>query len=333
MQQVKSSIGIVAIGRNEGERLQRCLASVAGYPMVYVDSGSTDNSVGFAQSVGAHCVVLDMSTPFTAARARNMGFRALLERNPDLEYVMFVDGDCEIRRDWIPKALQVLAREDTVAAVCGRRRERFPEASVFNLLCDIEWDTPVGTARACGGDAVYRVQVLQDVGGFDGGFIAGEEPELCFRIRQAGYSIQRLDAEMTLHDADMTRAAQWWKRTKRSGYAYYLSANKHGHLAPEHYNRKEVKSITIWGGGFFAALILSVMMVSLWPLLLYIFACVAQVFRVALKQKRIIDTFGRNAAFIYALSVVAGKIPQFVGVSQGYLRNLRGQQHTLVEYK
>ncbi len=65
--------GVVIIGRNEGERFERCLRSLVGRasPIVYVDSGSTDNSVGFAEShasSGVHVVRLDMSTPFTAAR-------------------------------------------------------------------------------------------------------------------------------------------------------------------------------------------------------------------------------------------------------------------------
>ena len=67
-----SEIGVIAIGRNEGERLRRCLDSVVGkgFSVVYVDSNSTDGSVDFARSVGAEVVELDMSLPFSAARAQ-----------------------------------------------------------------------------------------------------------------------------------------------------------------------------------------------------------------------------------------------------------------------
>src|SRR5690606_31540646 len=141
--------GVVAIGRNEGERLERCLNSLQGLPLVYVDSGSKDNSVAFARSVGAHCVELDMSRPFTAARARNAGFRALLDLHPDLQWVMFVDGDCEVQPDWLADALEVGNSDAKIAVVCGRRRERYPASSIYNEMCDIEWNTPVGEALAC----------------------------------------------------------------------------------------------------------------------------------------------------------------------------------------
>lgn len=69
------TVAAVAIGRNEGARLVACLESMVGRvdPIIYVDSGSTDNSVAEARARGAEVVELDMSIPFTAARARNAG--------------------------------------------------------------------------------------------------------------------------------------------------------------------------------------------------------------------------------------------------------------------
>jgi hypothetical protein len=80
---------------------------------------------------------------------------------------------------WCDRAREVLQDEPNVAVVCGRRRERFPQASGFNLLCDLEWNTPVGEALACGGDAMMRVKAIQEVTGYNPSLIAGEEPELC----------------------------------------------------------------------------------------------------------------------------------------------------------
>src|SRR6476660_3526039 len=82
-------VAVVAIGRNEGERLQRCLESVRPQceTIVYVDSGSDDGSVDLARGLGVEVVELDMSIPFTAARARNEGLRRLRELRPSLEYV------------------------------------------------------------------------------------------------------------------------------------------------------------------------------------------------------------------------------------------------------
>ncbi|MCE9606893.1 MAG: glycosyltransferase [Planctomycetia bacterium] len=213
-------IGVVAIGRNEGERLRTCLRSLVGRAgaVVYVDSGSTDGSVALARSLGAEVVELDLALPFTAARARNAGFERLRQVLPAVEFVQFVDGDCEVRSGWLADAIAAFEGQPRWAVVCGRRRERRPEASVFNRLCDIEWDTPVGEASACGGDALMRVVAFVEVGGFDDSLIAGEEPEMCVRMRRHGWTIHRLAAEMTWHDAAMTRLGQWWKRTVRAGH-------------------------------------------------------------------------------------------------------------------
>ncbi|MDE2403617.1 MAG: glycosyltransferase [Sphingomonadales bacterium] len=215
-------VGIIAIGRNEGDRLRRCLTSidVPGAPVIYVDSGSTDGSSAMARALGAQVVDLDMTRPFTAARARNAGLEALVAAHPALDYVQFVDGDCEFEPGWIDAALRFLDGHPDVAVVCGRRRERHPEASFYNRLCDAEWNTPVGEARACGGDALMRRQPLVEMGGYDPAVAAGEEPELCHRLRAAGWRIWRIDAAMTIHDAAMHRFRQWWLRAVRSGLGY-----------------------------------------------------------------------------------------------------------------
>jgi glycosyltransferase involved in cell wall biosynthesis len=243
----KLNIGIVAIGRNEGERLKRCLASVSSAPfIVYVDSGSSDGSQRSARDLGAQVVELDMSTLFTAARARNAGFHRLLEIAPDLPYVQFVDGDCELNESWPEHACAFLDAKADVAAVCGRRRERFPHRSIYNWLCDHEWDGPVGEVRYCGGDVMIRTQALAAVSGYRDDLIAGEEPELCVRLRQAGWRIWRLDREMTLHDAAMTRLSQWWRRAIRGGYAFAEGAYLHGGAPERHYVWDSMR-ISLWG--------------------------------------------------------------------------------------
>ena len=241
--------GVVAIGRNEGDRLVGCLASVAGRsgPVVYVDSGSTDGSVEAADRLGASVVALDLALPFTAARARNAGLARLLEVDPDLEFVQFVDGDCEVVAGWLERAEAALMADPGLAVVCGRRRERHPEASIYNRLCDLEWDTPVGPAKACGGDALMRVGALRQVGGFDPSLIAGEEPELCVRLRREGWRIERIDAEMTLHDAAMTRFVQWWKRSVRAGHAFAEGAAKHGRPPERHWAREARGALGLGG--------------------------------------------------------------------------------------
>src|SRR3546814_16920716 len=114
-----------------------------------------------------------MRLPFAAARARNEGFEALRAANPDLEFVQFIDGDCELESGWIETAERFLNEESDFAATCGRRRERFPEARFYNRLCAEEWTTPDGAAAQCGGDAMLRCASFRADDGYDHGIITG----------------------------------------------------------------------------------------------------------------------------------------------------------------
>ena len=325
-------IGLVAIGRNEGQRLRQCLVSATNKVarVVYVDSGSTDGSLELARSLGADTVELDLSIPFTAARARNEGFARLLELAPDIEFVQFVDGDCEVVDGWIELAQQELAAKPELAVVCGRRRERFPNATAYNRLCDIEWDTPIGEAKACGGDSMMRVKAFEQVGGFNPALIAGEEPELCVRLRQNGWKIERLDAEMTLHDAQMTGFDQWWKRSQRAGHAYAEGSWLHGNTPERHWVKDTVR---IWLWGFVLPVLAlgtawfthgwSLLLLAGYPVLSY------RIYR-RMQEER---TLPAKDAALYAISCVLGRFPQLQGQIQFHQRRLLGQPSNLIEYK
>ena len=326
-----SATGFVLIGRDEGERLRRCLASVVrtGCPVVYVDSGSRDGSVAAAQAVGATVVALDMAQPFTAARARNAGWRRLLQDHPGLQQVHFLDGDCELVDGWLPLAEQALAADPPLAVVCGRRRERHPEASVFNRLCDIEWNTPPGPARACGGDALVRVEALTATGGYRDELIAGEEPELCVRIRAAGWGVRRLDADMTWHDAAMSRWGQWWQRTKRAGHAFAEGAALHG-APPERHGVAQRRRALLWGLLLPTAALLPALTGAHASLLLLL-AYPVQVLRLALRPDA--ATRAADAAWLRAFFLVLGRFPEAAGVLLYHWRRLLRRRSTLIEYK
>jgi GT2 family glycosyltransferase len=322
----KPRIGAVLIGRNEGARLVAALAAAQGQVgrMVYVDSGSTDGSVEAARAAGAAVVDLDLSIPFTAARARNEGVARLLEDGP-LDYVQFIDGDCALQPGWIDTAQAFLDENTQAAVVHGRRRERYPEATVYNQLCDWEWDRPAGQAKSCGGDAMMRLAAFQAVGGYDPGLIAGEEPELCVRLRAAGWQIWCLDAEMTLHDAAMTRFGQYWKRAQRAGHAYAEGAAMHG-APPERHGVAGRNRALIWGAGLPVAILVAGL---IWPwAFLGVLIYPAQVIRIALTQ----GPTGR-AGWIRALFLTVEKFPQARGVIGYALDRLRGRRGGLIEYK
>lgn len=328
---LNSDVGIVAIGRNEGERLRRCLLSLVEFSsyIVYVDSGSTDESMEVARSLSVNVVDLDLSIPFTAARARNTGFEHLLKVNPNIQFVQFVDGDCEVVQGWLEEAYRQLQTHPEIAVVCGRRREKFPENSIYNRLCDLEWDSAIGESKYCGGDAMMRVSALRQVGGYNPNLIAGEEPELCVRLRQQGWKIWRINAEMTLHDAQMLVFPQWWKRNIRGGHAYAEGAYLHG-KSPERHWLKDSRSIWLWG---FIIPLLSLSLVVLthgWSLMLLL-GYPLLTYRIYKNKSQ--EGLSNQDAFLYAIFCVIGKFPQLQGQIQFHVNRFLGKQNRLIEYK
>jgi len=325
---VPPKIGVVAIGRNEGERLRACLQSVVERStlIIYVDSGSTDGSVILARAAGCEVVELNLQVPFTAARARNEGFRRLRQSAPELPYVQFIDGDCEVVGGWVETATAFLDSHHDVAAVCGRRRERYPTRSIYNTLCDIEWDTPVGKARACGGDAVMRTDAFAKIGGYRADLIAGEEPELCVRLRAAGWNVWRLGAEMTLHDAAMTRFSQWWRRTVRNGYAFAEGVYLHGTPPERHYVRESMRA-WLWGIALPLCSLLSISAYSTWGLILLL-AYPLQIMRLGLR-----NTGPIHRRALLAFFQLLARFPESCGQIKFIHDLYRGRRSGLIEYK
>jgi GT2 family glycosyltransferase len=326
-----SELSIVIIGRNEGERLRRCLDAVMGRCnfVVYVDSGSADGSVELARAKGAEVVELDLSVPFTAARARNAGFTRIVELNPQARFVQFVDGDCELVDGWLAKAREVLEACAEAAAVCGRCRERFPDQSVYNRLADLEWDSPIGEAKACGGIVLIRADAFQKVNGFDPSIIAAEDDELCLRLRREGWQIRRIDAEMALHDIAMTRCDQWWRRSVRCGHAYAEGCARHGRT-PERHFVQQTCSIVFWG------LLVPLLAFGLaWPTHGVSLIILGSYLWLYWRIERYGMRRGWSApdARLYAIACVLAKFPMLAGLFVYAFRRIARRPQQIIEYK
>lgn len=328
-----NDVGLVAIGRNEGGRLRRCLISARnlGIVLVYVDSGSSDGSVEVAGGLGAEIVDLDLSTPFTAARARNEGLGRLREIAPDVRYVQFIDGDCELADGWIDRGRRELGDQQDLAVVCGRLRERHPEQSVYNRLADLEWDTPVGDVPTCGGIAMMRIQAIVRVGGFDASLIAGEEPELCLRLRRDGWKVKRVASDMAYHDMAMTQFRQWWRRAVRAGHAFAEGAALHG-AGPERHFVRETRSAVVWGGAM-PILALTVA----WPTrglsLAALAAAYALLFTRVWLRARKRPGWRLADATAYATFIVLGKPAGAIGVVRYWLGRFSGRRSRVIDHR
>jgi glycosyltransferase involved in cell wall biosynthesis len=327
-------IGAVAIGRNEGQRLVRCLKSLItnlppGTPIVYVDSGSTDGSVTMAISLGVNVIELNMSRPFTMARGYNTGFNYICEHFPEVEYVQFIDGDCEMLCGWIEPARLTLSNNIEIAIVSGNLQERQPELSIYNRLAQMEWNTPLGEVNACVGIAMMRVNAILAVNGYNESLIAGEEPEMYFRLRQLGWKIWRIDVDMAVHDAAMFKFSQWWKRSMRTGWAFQEGMVMHG-SHKERFCVRQAMSNWFWG-----IIVLSGALLMLWEtsglsllLLLTYFLLFWRIYKYRITQGDI-----HEHARLYAFWCVLSKFPQAIGQLKYFWNQWRNQQATLIEYK
>lgn len=327
-------VGVVVIGRNEGERLKRCLTAegIKGLPTVYVDSGSSDGSAELADSLGVDVVVLKSDRPYTAARGRNAGIEYLSATHPSLTFVQLLDGDTEVDDSFISRAYDEITKQHTNGAVSGRLRERHRDASKYNRLCDMEWNHSVGPSEVFSGNVLLRIESWRDAGGYDETLIAGEDPELSLRVRNKGWSISCIDAEMGLHDADMHTFSQWWTRTTRTGHAFAEGADLQ--RASGHYAR-EIRSIAFWGGALPAVIAgsaalgfskrqawLGVAAAGLYPL---------QWWRVRGHRLEMGDDDADSK--LYATHVIIGKFAEVRGAMRYYLNRRRGKRQELVEYR
>ena len=318
----RPTLGAVVIGRNEGDRLKACLRSLV--PLcaraVYVDSGSGDDSVAFARGLGVTVVELDTSTPFTAARARNAGFEALLAGG-ELDLVQFVDGDCKVEPGWLAAGVSALAERPDLGLVTGWRSEIHPLASVYNQMCQVEWRRPAGPISACGGDMMVRVAGFRKAGGFDPTVIAAEDDEFCLRLAEAGWKLERLPVEMTLHDAAMTRFGQWWRRALRAGHGFAQLGRMH----PPHFLRERMR---VWAYGLVLPLLFVLGLLTSGWISLAVLGLYALSF-----WKTWRGLAGQPMALKQAALLTLAKIPNLLGMLTYYRRRRTGDDMRIIEYK
>ncbi|MDD2768037.1 MAG: glycosyltransferase [Methylococcus sp.] len=327
-------LSVIVIGRNEGERLSRCLASVQamrdpGGPVeiIYVDSASRDDSAARAQALGARVIEVRPERP-SAALGRNAGWR-----EAKAPFLLFLDGDTVLHPDFVADSLPDFD-DPRVAVVWGHRRELHPEHSLFNRVLDLDWVYPPGLSEFCGGDALMRTEVIRAVGGFDAGLIAGEEPEMCQRIRALGYSILHVDRPMTGHDLAMTRWTSYWKRAFRAGYAYAEVSARLRHTAFPLWVAESRRNVL--RGGFLSALLLAGATVSFLvknpaPLGLALAALLALVLRSAWKAR----WKGGDARTLlwYGLHSQFQQMPILAGQISCWIDRWRKRSRFLIEYK
>ncbi|WP_263360066.1 glycosyltransferase family 2 protein [Acidicapsa ligni] len=327
---IQPDLSVVIIGRNEGERLERCILSaqsIEGWSakeILYVDSGSTDGSLELAAKLGARVLPLPPG-PFTAARARNMGWQSATGK-----LILFLDGDTILNADFPVAALAELEKNATNAAAWGHRRELCECLSIYVRVLDLDWVYPPGETLFFGGDVLVRRAALEAVNGFDETLIAGEEPEMCRRMRNLGWHIQHIDVQMTLHDLAITRFSQYWRRSQRAGYAFASVSSRFRGTSDPFWSdeaRRNRQRGLFWLLSPIVALILSAILLSLWPFMLWILLLFALAVRTARQYRW--KPASWTTLLLYGFHSHLQQIPIFFG----QLQFLMNGNKALMEYK
>ena len=323
-------LSVVIIGRNEGERLERCIGTAQAIEnwtpveVLYVDSGSTDGSPDLAARLGATVLPLPPGA-FTAARARNLGWR-----HASGELVLFLDGDTILDGDFPLHALAELRKDPANAAAWGHRREVCPCLSIYVRVLDLDWVYAPGETLFFGGDVLVRRAALEAVNGFDETLIAGEEPEMCRRMRNLGWRIQHIDVPMTLHDLAITRFSQYWRRSQRAGYAFAsVSSRFRGTSDPfwsDEASRNRQRGL-FWLLTPVLALVASAVLLSPWPITLWLLLLLAFAARTAWHSRW--KPAPWTTLLLYGLHSHLQQIPIFLG----QLQFKRNRNQALMEYK
>ena len=330
-------IGVVVIGRNEGERLRACLDSVLAmnYPgdqldVLYVDSSSTDGSVALAESMGVRTIVLE--GPTTAARGRNAGWTAT-----EAPFILFLDGDTLLHAEFVATALPRLA-DQSIAGVYGDRREMRTSDSIYNAIFDMDWNAASSAGSSWsiffGGDALVRRTALESVGGYNESLIAGEEPDLCRRMRGLGNRILHIDAPMTLHDLAMYTIKQYWRRSVRTGYAYAEISSMYANTNDPLWSAESRSNWTrgiFWTCGPAFVLLLSILMGSSLPVFLFLLLALALFARTAMKVRS--RTASTKLLAAYSVHSHLQQIPIFFGQLRYRRQRQRGGNAAIIEYK
>lgn len=323
------TVSIVVIGRNEGRRLIDCLNSIRAldYPadkieLIYVDSNSTDNSCAEAEQLGATVIPITEGH-LSAARGRNLGWRQARH-----ELVHFFDGDVIVHPDWLKKAVAKIG-EPGIGCVFGRLDEMRPQASIYMRVCSFDWHVPAGPWRLCGGIALFSRDMLERLGGLNEALIAGEEPELSYRLRQTGQLIWRLDEPMARHDLDMMHFGQYWKRTVRSGWAYCVVAYR-CHRGPERFWIKE-NLVNAGEAIFWLTLLIACILYNQWWCWIGLVVLAAlRVLRIAWKVRKRADRF--STALLYAGHCLFSRFPFFIGQLRGLWFLVTRRPAKIMEY-
>ena len=228
-------ISIVIVSRNTRELLRACVRSIADHrdglvvEVIVVDSASSDGAVAMMRQEFPEVIVLEPGENTGFARGNNLGIRRARG-----EVILLLNPDTALTAGALRTMLDALRADATVGVVGPRlrypngttqpSRRRFPTLATACVESTVvqEWrpdhpaiaryqmdDRPDDCAQdvdwLVGACLLVRRTVFARVGLLDERlFLYAEEPEWCWRVREAGWRVRYLPAAEVWHHEGMS---------------------------------------------------------------------------------------------------------------------------------
>lgn len=290
-------ISFIVIGRNEGEKLIRCIKSIKSliikndipsYEIIYVDSQSDDGSIENVAKIGDVSVYV-LQGQYNAAIARNVGYR-----ESKGESLFFIDGDMELLSDFFfsifDKSYHLLydfVSGDMLNYFYNDNGQFIGKSYYFKTQLKNDRYTSI-----VGGLFCVKRSIWEMAGGMRTKYRRSQDLDLGLRLAKKGIRLVRKKETFIIHHTiDYAEKKRLLKILADGDFLY------RGVLYRDHIFNKYVYSIILrWDYSFLLLLACSgiaALVGSFLPILPYI-ACILirALFRSAGKTKSIIREFG-----------------------------------------
>lgn len=184
-------LSVVVPACNEATLLPLCLRALAAqdykgeYEVIVVDNVSTDATSDIAKEF--HTKVIYEATP-GVVYARRAGFAAATG-----SIVASTDADTIVPTDWL-SALEIVLRDSRYDGVVGAydlwNLNSVPKKIVQTLVPLFRWIDRLCGAHFAGANFAVRKSAYDAVGGFNTDFQTGEDLDLSYRLRKAGFELK-----------------------------------------------------------------------------------------------------------------------------------------------
>ena len=241
-------LAFVILTKNSGRTLDKCLGAIAGLKsdfepeVIIVDGGSTDNTLSIIEKCrGELNVKVLYDGGMGLGYARDIGWRA-----SSAEYIVMLDSDVIVNRNFLRQAVKLLQQDRGLGAVSAKLKPisldrgwlgKFQEKNLAIYLHHLDPPYPMKAVALHTACTVFKRRVLEEIGGFDAYFnLAKEDSDVSYRIRKAGYKLSYLNI-YALH----LERARILKLNFRYGRSFILISRKH----PDMENFLRLKNVVL----------------------------------------------------------------------------------------